>query len=298
MKIINEILYKIFKWNIKEFMLNIIGILIFCIGINLFIEPNHLYTGGILGLSQILNRLANNLLDKEIYLTGLIYFLINVPLLLIAFKRISRSFCARTIFDVIIQTIILDLIPIPSKPIVNDLLTNVLLGGTIAGFGYAHILSSTGSTGGTDIIGIILTSKHKGFSIGRFAIGFNTILYGISGFLYGLETMVYSIMYNIIENISIDKLHDQNIATSATIFTKQKPTELLDFIKKDLDRGATSWEGIGEYDHSKTYITYVTLSRYELHKLEKWLEVKKQDVFLVKNDNVEVDGNFKKRLSK
>ena len=110
--------------------------------------------------------------------------------------------------------------------------------------------------------------------------------------------MVYSIMYNIIENISIDKLHDQNIATSTTIFTKKKPTELLNFIKKDLDRGATSWEGIGEYDKTKTYITYVTLSRYELHKLEKWLEVKKQDVFMVKNDNVGVDGDFKKRLSK
>lgn len=298
MKTINEKLYRIFKWNSKEFFLNIFGIFVFCLGINLFIEPCELYTGGILGLSQLLNRVINRMYTGEIYLTGIIYFIINVPLLIIAFKHISKSFCARTIFDVIVQTIILDLIPIPNKPLVNDLLTNVLVGGTIAGFGYAHVLSSTGSTGGTDIIGIIVTSRHKGFSVGRFAIAFNTILYSISGLLYGVGIMIYSIMYNIIENISIDKLHDQNIVTSATIFTKKKPTELLEFIKKDLDRGATTWEGIGEYDKSKTYITYVTLSRYELHKLEKYLEVSKQDVFLVKNDNVGVDGNFKKRLSK
>ena len=78
----------------------------------------------------------------------------------------------------------------------------------------------------------------------------------------------------------------------------EPPKEILEFIVKDLDRGATCWEGTGIYDNTKTYITYIALSRYELHKLEKFMEVTKQDIFLVKNDFVGVDGNFKKRLSK
>ena len=65
-----------------------------------------------------------------------------------------------------------------------------------------------------------------------------------------------------------------------------------------MDRGATCWEGRGIYDNSKTFVTYIVLSRYELHQLEKFLEVTKQDVFLVKNDYVGIDGDFQKRLSR
>ncbi|MBP5679330.1 MAG: YitT family protein [Bacilli bacterium] len=298
MKRINERLYRIFKWNVSEIIQTFIGLVLFCIGINFFVEPNHLYSGGILGLSQLLNRLINDLSGSDIYLTGLIYLCINIPLLMTAYFAISKSFCARTIFAVGVQTILLDIIPIPSAPLVPDLLTNVLIAGTLVGIGIAHILSATGSTGGTDIIGIILTSKYPGFSVGRFALGFNAVVFGISGLLYGVATMIYSIMYSIIENISIDKLHEQNISSCATIFTKEKPNELIQFIKKDLDRGATCWEGKGIYDDSKTYITYIALSRYELHKLEKFLSVSKQEVFLVKNDYVGVDGEFRKKLSK
>jgi uncharacterized membrane-anchored protein YitT (DUF2179 family) len=297
-KKINEKLHSIFKWKLRELIKNVIGLTIFCFGINFFIEPNHLYTGGILGLSQLLNRFINDLSGSNIYLTGIIYLMINIPLLVTAYFAISKSFCARTIFTVGLQTILLDIIPIPEKPLVNDLLTNVLLGGTIVGIGMAHILSSTGSTGGTDIIGIILTQKHPKFSVGRFALAFNAFVFGISGILYGVSTMIYSIMYSIIENLSIDRLHDQNVSSCATIFTKQKPTDIINFIKSDLDRGATCWEGKGIYDDSKTYITYIVLSRYELHKLEKYLEIRHPDVFLVKNDFVGVDGDFKKRLSK
>ena len=298
MKKINEKLYSIFKWNLQEIVENFIGLIIFGLGINIFIEPNHLYSGGILGLAQLCNRFINDIFEKNIYLTGIIYLIINVPLFILAYKHISKSFCARTLFTVGIQTLLLDVIPIPIKPLVDDLLTNVLIGGTLVGIGVAHILSSTGSTGGTDIIGIILTTKNPKFSVGRFALAFNIIVFGISGLLYGISTMIYSVMYSIVENISIDKLHDQNVSTCATIFTKKEPKEIVKFIRNDLDRGATCWEGKGVYDNSKSYVTYIVLSRYELHKLEKFIEKTKQDVFIVKNDYVGVDGEFKKRLSK
>ena len=298
MKKINNFLFKVFKWNLTDCFKNIFGLIVFCLGINLFVEPNHLYSGGILGLAQILNHFINDTINGNYYLTGIIYFIINIPLLILAYHKISKSFCCRTILIVGIQTILLDIIPIPTSPLVPDMLTNVLIGGTVVGIGVAQILSATGSTGGTDIIAIILTDKYKDFSVGRFSFVFNSVLYGISGLLYGVPVMIYSIMYSVIESISIDKLHDQNISTCATIFTKKKPTEIVNFIKSDLDRGATCWEGTGIYDNSKTYITYMALSRYELHKLEKFLDVSKQEVFLVKNDFVGVDGDFKKRLSR
>ena len=291
-------LYKIFKWDYKELLQNTIGVIIFSFTVNMFIQPNNLYSGGIFGLAQLLNKLANHLFSINSNITSIIYFAINIPLFILAFFKISKSFCARTMYAIVLQTILLMLIPIPNKPLINDLLTNVLIAGTLVGIGIANILSSTGSTGGTDIIGIVLTSKYQNFSVGRFALMFNSIIFGISGIFYGIPIMIYSIMYSIVENISIDKLHEQNVSSSAIIFTKKKPEKLLKFVRNDLNRGATSWVGTGEYDQTKTYITYLALSRYELHKLEKYLKVSKEDVFLVKNDYVGVDGNFAKRLSR
>ncbi len=293
-----DYLYKHFKWNFKELLQSTMGVLLLCLSINLFVEPNHLYSGGVFGLAQLLNNLIDYLFNTSNNLTSIIYFLLNVPLFYLAFKKISKSFCTRTIYVIVIQSILLILIPIPDKPLVNDMLTNVLIGGTLVGVGVANILSSTGSTGGTDIIGIVLTSKYPDLSVGRFALIFNSFIFGISGIVYGISTMIYSIMYSIVENISLDKLHEQNISSSAIIFSKKKPKKLLQFVKDDIKRGATTWEGMGEYENTKTYISFLALSRYELHKLEKYIRVSNEDVFLVKNDFVGVDGDFKKRLSK
>ena len=291
-------LKKIFNWTPEELLLDTFGVLLFSLSINLFIVPSNLYSGGVFGLAQLCNNLVNSVFGISQNVTSIIYLLINVPLFLLAFFKISKSFCARTIYSIIVQTIALTFIPIPEKMILDELIANVMVGGTLVGIGCASILSSTGSTGGTDIIGIVLSSKYHNFSVGKFAIAFNFVIFGISGIFYGLQTMIYSIMYSIIENISIDKLHQQNISCSALIFSKKKPVKILKFIKNDLDRGATWWKGTGEYNQTDTYIVYVALSRYELHKLEKYLKDNHEDVFLTKSNFLEVYGEFAKRLSK
>lgn len=294
----NSFLHKIFKWNLKELIQNTAGVLLFSLGINLFIQPSNLYSGGVFGLAQLCNNLINHLFNISTNITSIVYLTINIPLFILAYKKISKSFCTRTVYTILVQTVALILIPTPKEMLVDELITNVLIGGTLSGIGCAFILSATGSTGGTDIIGIVLTNKFSNFSVGRFAIMFNTVIFGISGIAYGVATMIYSILYSIIENISLDKLHEQNISSSALIFSKEKPNEILKFIKNDLDRGATWWKGTGEYDRTDTYVVYVVLSRYELHKLEKYIKVTKQKVFITKSDFVEVNGEFTKRLSK
>ena len=289
-------LHRIFKWNIQDIIKCTLGVILFSLSINFFIEPNNLYSGGVLGLAQLLNRLIDHLLNVNNNFTSLIYLSLNIPLFILAYYKINKSFCFRTMYTILVQTLILLIIPIPKEPLVSDLLTNVLIGGTLVGIGCAFILSSTGSTGGTDIIGIVLTNRFPQFSVGRFALLFNSVIFGISGIVYGISTMIYSIMYSIVENISLDKLHDQNVCSCAILFTKKKPTEILDFVNKDLNRGATWWKGIGDGTKTPTYITYLILSRYELHKLEKFIKIKKEDVFMVKNDYVGIDGNFNKRL--
>lgn len=289
-------IYNIFKWNYPELLKAVFGIIIFSIAINLFIVPNNLYNGGVLGISQLIRTLLSTIFHIEFNfdISGLIYFIINIPLFFLAYKEVSKSFFLRTIICVVIQTIFLSIIPVPEKPLVDSLLTSVLIGGILAGIGSGMSLSAGASGGGTEIIGIIISMKNRNLSVGKLDLIINIIIYAICGALYGLEIMIYSIIYSVFSTLMLDNTHEQNICSTAIVFTKTKPDKILNYVKNELDRDATYWEAIGGYKHSKTYISYIVLSKYELQRLERQLKELDSNAFLVKANGVEINGNFQK----
>ena len=291
-------IFKLFNWGWFKFTKCILGVFISSLAINLFIVPNNLYTGGILGLSQLIRTMLVSIfkINVNFDISSIIYYLINVPLFLIAYKRISKTFFIRTLFAVTINSLFLMIIPIPSEPLIKDLLVNVLIGGFLCGIGIGMTLSTGSSTGGTDIIGVLLSKRNKKFTVGNIGLIFNLIVYTICGIKYGIEIMVYSVLNAIFESIMIDKNHTQNICSEAFIFTKQKPDEMIKFINKELNRGATYWEAIGGYTNTKTYIVYTVLSKYERMRLGRHMKHFDENAFMVGDDGVEIKGLFDKYL--
>ena len=200
-------------------------------------------------------------------------------------------------FCVIVQTIALTVIPIPEVPLVEEMLTSVLIGGILGGVGGGMILSAAASGGGTDIIGVLLTLKNRKLSVGKIGLSINVVVYSICGLLYGISVMIYSIIYTAIYSLVVDKLHEQNICSTAVIFTKMKPNKIINFIQVELDRDVTWWEGVGSHDDTKTYICYAVLSKYELMRLERHLNVIDSSAFVVTADGVGIRGNFQKKLT-
>lgn len=290
------LLDKIFKWDYKKFLNATFGTIIFVIGVNLFVVPANLYNGGILGIAQLIRSFLITVfhINFPFDIAGLINFAFNIPLFIIAFKKVSKTFFARTIWCVLIQTIAFTLIPIPSAPIIEEMITSTLVGGVIAGIGSGVVLLSSASGGGTDIIGIVLSLRNKNLSVGKIGLAINIFVYGISGIFFGFEIMIYSIIYSIFCSLVVDNTHIQNICSSAIIFTKNKPNKLIDFIENELERGSTFWEGEGGYNKDKTYVVYVTLSKYELQRLERHLKDLDEHAFMVKNQNLGVVGNYPK----
>lgn len=291
-------IFKIFNWGWYKFLKCILGIFISSLSINLFIVPNNLYTGGILGLSQIIRTILISLfkINVNFDISSIIYYLINIPLFLIAYKRISKTFFIRTLFAVTINSIFLMIIPIPSEPLIKDLLVNVLIGGFLGGIGIGMALSTGSSSGGTDIIGVLLSKRNKKFTVGNIGLIFNLLVYSVCGLKYGIETMIYSILYAIFETIMIDRNHTQNICSEAFIFTKQKPEKMIEFITNELNRGATYWEAVGGYTNTKTYIVYTVLSKYERMRLGRHMKDFDENAFMVGDDGVEIKGLFDKYL--
>ena len=296
--VLNRKLYQFLKWDLKELLSAIFGCFIFAFAVNLFIVPNSLFNGGILGIAQLIRSVVEMILPFSFPfdISGILNFIINVPLFIIAYKLISKTFFKRTLICVIFMTIFLTIIPIPKEAIVEDILTSVLIGGILAGIGGGMTLSSSGSGGGMDIVGLLVSSRRKDFSVGKLSLFINVIIYVICGILYGLPPMIYSIIYAFIYSMIVDNTHKQNICSYVMIFTKDKPEKIIKFIREELDRDVTYWEAYGGYEKTKTYISYSAMSKYEMQRLERHLPELNSTAFMVRSEGIGIDGNFKKNL--
>ena len=159
------------KQEIKRYFFIVVGSFIFALGINLFVVPMQLYSSGVLGIAQIIRTIIEQVIGKStIDISGIINFLINIPLFMLAYRTISKRFFVRTLLSVISQTVFLTFIMIPTTPLVDDILTNCIIGGIVTGFGIGLTLRCSGSGGGLDILGVYFTKKLPHFSVGKLSI--------------------------------------------------------------------------------------------------------------------------------
>lgn len=288
----------IFNWGHFKFFKCILGILLYSLSINLFVVPNHLYNGGILGLAQILRTffITTFNINIDFDLSSIIYYILNIPLMIIAYKKISKTFFVRTIFTITLSSLFLFILPIPENPLIDNSLANTLIGGMFCGLGIGMILSTGSSTGGTDIIGIVINQKYDRISVGNIGLIFNVFIYLITGLNYGIEIMIYSIMFAFVETITLDKNYTPNIKSETIIFTKKDPKNIIKFINTELNRGTTYWEALGGYTNTNTYIIYTVLSKYERMRLERHINEFDENAFMIGNDGVVVKGKFGKYL--
>ena len=124
------------KWT-SNFLYVIAGSFLFGMAVNIFVVPMHVYNGGIIGIAQIIRTLLTEIFQLEFNfdIAGIINFLLNIPLFLIAYKSISKKFFVLTLLSIIVQTITFSIVPIPEKAILKDPLTSMIIAGLIGGYG-------------------------------------------------------------------------------------------------------------------------------------------------------------------
>ncbi|HIW20659.1 MAG TPA: YitT family protein [Candidatus Dorea intestinavium] len=276
----------------------ILGSFIFAFGVNVLIMPLGLYNGGFMGIAQLIRYFMNTVfhiqLTSTIDITGIIYFLINVPLFLLGYKELGRNFTIKTLITVTVQSFFLSVIPIPSSPIVEDYLTACIIGGLIAGTGTGLVLRARTSGGGQDIIGLVLSKKKANISVGKINIMMNVMIYCICLFLFNIEIVVYSLIYTTVLSLAIDRVHIQNINVSVMIFTKKLGISRA--IIEQMGRGVTNWDGEGAYTQKTSYILYVIINKYEKPQLRQIVKNIDPAAFIIYSEGCTIDGNFEKRL--
>lgn len=274
-----------------------LGSLLFALGVNLIIMPLDLYNGGFMGVAQLIRTFVVSVLHVDagnIDLAGIVFYILNVPLFYLAWKGIGKSFCVRTVIAATMESVLLTAIPIPTEPIVSDMLTACIIGGLIAGVGTGLILRGGSSGGGQDIVGILCAKKYPGFSVGKIGIIMNIGVYGICMMLFDIEVVIYSLIYATVTSLAIDKIHIQNINMSVMIFTKK--IGIAKAIMEETGRGVTNWEGTGAYTNENTEILYVVISKYEVNQIKRIVQKIDPKAFMIFTEGTAVTGNFEKRL--
>lgn len=279
----------------KNTGLIIAGSLLYAFGMNVFLTPLHLFSGGGVGLAQLLTLFLEQFIKIEgLNLYGMVYMLINVPLLLLAYFQIGKKFFLKTLVGSGAISIFITLIPSLPVPIVEDYLTSVLIGGIAAGAGVGLILSAGGSGGGIDVVAVWAAKKFKSASVGKISLYFNVLLYAVMLFLFDVQTVIYSLIFTVIFTLILDKTHYQNINVRVMIFTKKDGIDKE--ITEQTGRGVTEWSGCGAYTKEETHILVSCINKYEVNELMDIVHGIDRQAFAIVDENVIVNGNFEKRL--
>jgi uncharacterized membrane-anchored protein YitT (DUF2179 family) len=209
---VNKTRKKAFWQEALDYLMCVLGGIIYSVGINLLILPFGLYIGNLTGIAKIILELLQNMIPGLHDATGLILLALNIPLLVIAFSSINRKFFLKTIVTVITVSAVMTFIPVKAIiPGLDDLLTLSILGGLFCGFGVGLSLRAGGSSGGVDILGVLITLKKPDFSVGRVSLLISLIVYAYVLFTRPPVIVIYSIIFTMIFSLTVDRVHYQTV---------------------------------------------------------------------------------------
>jgi len=242
---------------IKDYTIMLTGLILYVLSWNLFLIPAKITGGGITGLAAVI------FYSTKIPI-GLTFFAINVVLVAIALKILGASFGIKTIFSMVVLSLLFavpqDLFP---KSIIEDNFLSAVLGGMMGGVGIGLVFSRGGSTGGTDIIAMIV-NKYRNISPGRIIMYCDVIIIGSSYFLvHSLDKMVYGFVSMAVVSYTLDAFLSGANASAQIFIFSDKYDEIADFINKEFGRGVTALNGTGWYTQRDVMVLITVVRKKE-----------------------------------
>ena len=231
----------------------IIGSVIVAVAFNLFFIPHQILSSGLSGIAMMLGIVTP-------INTGILNLALNLPLLIIGVLKFGKRFISYTIVSVIVVSAGLYIIPVHEMS--TDPLLSCLFGGVLSGFGIGMIFRASGSSGGFDILAMLL-AKKRGFPLGALLSVMNAVVVIISGFIFGWNAALLTLVGIYASGKVIDTIHTNHIKLTLMIVTK-KGDELKEQLLANLYRGITVIDGEGAYSGAKQKILMTVITRYQL----------------------------------
>lgn len=273
--------------EMKRYLFLFIGAILAAVGLEIFLVPNKITDGGIVGISIITSFLT----DLPLSLFIIIF---NIPFLFLGYKQIGKTFVFSSIFSIASLSLWVSVFhPIPG--LTNDILLASVFGGIILGVGVGIIIRYGGSLDGTEMVAIIV-NKRTAFSVGEIVMFFNIFILSSAGLVFGWNRAMYSLIAYFIAYKVIDITVEGLDEGRAAIIISDNGKEISEAIMARLGRSVTFLEGSGGPGRHQRMILYVVVTRLEVSKLKSIIHDKDENAFVTINDVSDVmGGKHKKR---
>ncbi|WP_188455276.1 YitT family protein [Virgibacillus oceani] len=253
-----------FLFEAKRIIIVVFGALLNAISLNFFLIGANVYASGFTGAAQLISSVFNDFVGIGIS-TGILLFILNIPVAILGWFKVGKGFTVYSAISVACTTIFLEVLPIIH--ISEDIILNAVFGGVIGGTGVGITLKLGASTGGMDIVAMVL-SRMKDRPIGTYFLLLNAVIIAMAGILYEPENALYTLLTLYVTTRVIDAIHTRHEKVTAMIIT-HKADELQKAIHNKMVRGITILPAKGAYTREDKNMMYLVVTRYELYDLEK-----------------------------
>lgn len=274
--------------NVKEFLFDttvfIAGGIALSIAINCFLSDNDILYGGFTGIATILNYLFAIPIGTAI-------FLMNVPMFIVALKKLGGKFIRRTIWATFITSALID-IGVFMPTYTQDLLLSSIIGGALVGVGLGIIFIRNATTGGVDIIAKLIQINHPHFSFGKSILVFDAVVVIVGGIIYGnVEAVLYATVVTFVSAQVLDYII-YGVGRSAVIMIiTEKGNDIRKMIITDFNKGVTIIKGEGGYSGKSLEILLCACYDNQTQKIIKEIKSADENAFFIVTQSKQILGN-------
>lgn len=248
----------------KKIIIVVIGALLNAMSLNFFLIPANVYASGFTGIAQLVSSILGEYAPFNIS-TGILLLLLNIPVTILGWMKVGKSFTLYSFISVVLSSFFLEVLPV--KEVSTDILLNAVFGGVIAALGVGLTLKWGASTGGMDIIAMVL-SRMNDRPVGTYFFTLNGIIILTAGYIFGWENALYTLVALYVSTRVIDAIHTRHEKLTAMIITK-KSEELKKAIHDKLVRGITLLPAKGAFSGEQKEMLIIVITRYEMYDLER-----------------------------
>lgn len=273
----------------KKIIIVLVGAFLNALALNFFLIPANVYASGFTGIAQLVSSILGEFAPFNIS-TGILLLLLNIPVTILGWMKVGKSFTLYSFISVLLSSFFLEILPV--KQLSEDILLNAVFGGVIGAIGVGLTLKWGASTGGMDIIAMVL-SRMKDRPVGTYFFTLNSIIIVTAGFVFGWENALYTLVALYVSTRVIDAIHTRHEKLTAMIVTK-KPDELKKAIHEKLIRGITIIPAKGAFSGEQREMLVIVITRYEMFDLERTIREVDPQAFTNIIETAGIFGSFRK----
>ena len=274
--------------TLERYLLLTVGSLIMAVGVYFFKFPNNFSTGGVSGLSLILGRM----LPSEILTPSTFVLIINTALLIVGFIFLGRNFAFSTVYCSMLLSLAVNVMerfyPM-TQPLTNQPLLELCFAVLLPAFGSAILFNLNASSGGTDIIAMIVR-KYTSLNIGMALMVADALITVAGLFCFGIQAGLFCILGLLMKSVLVDYVMDSFRMKKCFQIITTNPDPIVEFITVNLHRGATLEDVYGAFHHERKTMIITVLTRAQALALRRFIHTNDPHAFMVITASTEIVG--------